>query len=354
MEQIEQLSKRAIKEHVFPGCVVGYVRADGKSEIWPFGQFTYDTASSEVGVDTVYDTASLTKSVATGCLTLHLIDCGKLSVQDKLIQYVPEFVNNFRDDVTIQHLLTYTIDGYGLTQFKNQTAAELHNTIMEKDFERTPGSTFKYTNIPAYLLGLVIERVAGKPIDVLSEELFYGPLGMRNTTFHPERRTKDSIVPTEEDMEWRERIIQGEVHDESAWIFAQVGRVVGQAGLFSTAPDLLRFMQMLLRGGEIDGRRYFSKEIVRAMYTNQIADIGEWNGLGWELNQPRYMGQSCTETTFGKTGFTGTVLIADASRNTALAILSNRIYPKRQPDASAINRFRSEISDAIFKYVQSL
>lgn len=348
MESIRALAEAAIAAKTFPGCVVGYVTTDGQTECWPYGHLTYDDGAPSVLTDTIYDTASLTKSVATASVALHLVDHGKLSIDDLLVDYVPEFANNYREQVTIKHLLTYAIDGYGLGKFKDRIADELHQIILTHDFVEPPGTVFKYTNVPAYLLGLVIERIAGRPLDVLADELFYGPLRMSRTTFHPDRFDKLLIPPTEIDASWRRRVVQGEVHDESASVCLADGRVVGQAGLFSTAPDLLRFMHMILRGGEFDGRRYFSEATVQQMYSNQLADIGESNGLGWELNQPRYMGTSCTPTTFGKTGFTGTVLIADVSRRVALVILSNRTYPHRPPDARAIHSFRSQVADAVF------
>jgi CubicO group peptidase (beta-lactamase class C family) len=125
--------------------------------------------------------------------------------------------------------------------------------------------------------------------------------------------------------------------------------IVGSAGLFSTAPDMLNFLEMLLNHGEINGQKYFAPLIMEQIQTNQIVEIGECAGLGWELNQPRYMGRHCGAKTFGKSGFTGCASVCDIQREVGFVILSNYTYPVRKPDAAPINKFRSDIADIIFE-----
>lgn len=345
--QITQEAERAIQEKVFPGCVVGIVNKNGERQILPFGNFTYDPSSPTVTGDTLYDTASITKSIPTASLALQLIDEGKLKLADKLIDYIPEFNNSDRENVLIKHLFTYTLDGYGLASLKGKSAADLYETLFTHDFERRPGTVFKYSNIPAALLGLVIEKVTGDTLDQLADEHFFKPLNMTRSTFYPERFPIDEIVPTESD-DWR-GLVHGIVHDESAYICKKEGKIVGHAGLFSTAPDILNFLEMLLHQGTFQDKKYFSENIVAQMGTNQIPELNEFTGLGWELNQPRYMGDYCTPHTFGKTGFTGTLCICDVEKEIAYVILSNRIFPKRPADSTAINAFRKKIGEIILR-----
>jgi CubicO group peptidase (beta-lactamase class C family) len=356
-ESIKQRIEEALEQKVFPGCVVGVVRRDGTRTILPFGRFTYDATAPEVKEDSIYDTASLTKSIPTGSLALQLIDHGKLKITDKLIDYIPEFNNSDRENVLIKHLLTYTIDGYGLAStldghdlnsLNKRSAAQLQQLLLTHDFERRPGTVFKYTNIPASLLGMVIEKIYGQPLDVLADEHFFKPLSMTRSTFSPEKFSLDEIVPTEID-DWRGEV-RGIVHDESAYIAKKEGKIVGHAGLFSTAGDILTFLEMLLRDGELNGQRFFSDKIIREMETNQIPELNDSTGLGWELNQPRYMGKHCLPHTFGKTGFTGTLCVCDREKEVAYVILSNRIYPKRPPDSAAINAVRADIGNLILGY----
>ena len=353
---ISQAVNQAIKNKTFPGCVVGVVNRNGERQILPFGNFTYDELSPKVEENTIYDTASLTKSIPTGSLALQFIDEGKLKLTDKLIDHIPEFNNSDRENVLIKHLLTYTLDGYGLASaiskiggksMKDITFSDLQNLLLTHNFENRPGTVFKYTNIPAALLGLVVEKISGNTIDNLADEHFFKPLNMTRSTFYPEKFSLDEIVPTEKD-DWR-GLVHGIVHDESAYICKKEAKIVGHAGLFSTAPDILSFLEMLLHRGTFQGQKYFSEKIVEQIGTNQIAELNDFTGLGWELNQSRFMGDYCTPHTFGKTGFTGTLCVCDVKKGVAYVILSNRIYPKRPDDSTAINIFRKNIGEVILK-----
>ena len=321
------------------------MKTNGEREVLPFGHFTYDKDAPKEEQNSIFDVASLSKSIVTGALALKLIDDGKLNVGDKVIDYIPEFHNSDRNNLLVKHLLTYTIDGYGLASLGERTPDELLDYVMTHDFEKAPGTVFKYTNIPAGLLGIVVERIYGDTLDNLADKHFFKPLNMTRTTFHPDKFPRKEIVPTEED---HRGLVHGVVHDESAWIFRTKGnRVMGHAGLFSTAPDLLNFLEMLLNKGELHGTRYFSENIVEQMYTNQIEELGDYTGLGWELYQPRYMGEHSGPHTFGKTGFTGCLCICDIDKGVAYVILSNRIYPKRPKDSLAINAFRASVGDIL-------
>lgn len=189
----------------------------------------------------------------------------------------------------------------------------------------------------------MVERVYGDSLDNLADTHFFKPLDMNRTTFYPEKFDLSEIVPTQD----TERgFIHGVVHDESAWVFkTKSNRIMGHAGIFSTVPDILNFMEMLLNDGCVNNKIYFSKEIVREMYTNQISELNDYNGLGWELHQPRYMGKYASQNTFGKTGFTGCLCICDISKEIAYVILSNRIYPHRPKDSKTINQFRASIGE---------
>ncbi len=353
-DQITKVAYRAIQEKVFPGCVIGIVNKNGVRDVLPFGNFTYDNASQLVKEDTIYDMASVTKSIPTSGLALQLIDQGRLGLNDKLIDYIPEFNNSDRENVLIKHLLTYTLDGYGLAaaldgtdgmSLGKRTTEDLFKVLMTHNFEKRPGTVFKYTNIPAALLGSVIERISNDTLDNLADERFFKPLKMTRTTFYPEKFIAEEIVPTEIDN-WR-GIVQGAVHDESAYVCKKENKIVGHAGLFSTAPDILNFLEMLLHKGTFQGKKYFSENIIEQMETNQIPELSDCTGLGWELNQERYMGKYCTPHTFGKTGFTGTLCVCDVEKGIAYVILTNRTFPRRPTDSTAINAFRKNISELV-------
>lgn len=348
-EKIQNKIIQAIEGKTFSACAVGVVRTNGDRFVVPGGKFTFDVGAQAVQENTIFDVASITKSIPTSSLALKLIDEGKLRVGDKLINFVPEFNNSDRGDVLIKHLLTQTLDyDFRLSSYKEKSPGEILDVIFTTDFKSKPGTKFFYTNGTSILLGLVVERIFKETLDKLGEKYFFGPLKMTQTSFDPLRKLeKEEIVPTEI-QEWRGGLVQGEVHDESAYVLRQK-MAVGSAGVFSTVPDLLNFLEMFLNDGSFRDKKYFSPEIVKQIQTNQLADIGQYAGLGWELNQPRYMGKHCSAKTFGKTGFTGCVCVCDIERGVGFVILSNYTYPTRKPDATPINKFRSAIADIVFE-----
>jgi len=343
---MEKRIERAIREKVFPGCVLGMI-SGGERSVTAFGRYTYDAASPAMRGDTIFDVASITKAIPTSSIALTLIDTGKLSLDDKLIEYIPEFRNSCRDKVLIRHLLTHTLDfGFRLSDYKDKGPDGLLDAILTAEFKAPPGTTFFYANATSILLGLVIERIFGKDLATLGEEVFFGPLRMNRTTFFPDRLNPKETAPTEIDA-WRGGTVQAQVHDESA--FALRPKIIaGSAGLFSTVPDLLNFMEMLSGRGTYNGREFFSPQIVEMMQTNFSDISGVTMGLGWELNQPRYMGDHCTPRTIGKTGFTGCVCLCDLAKQKSVVLLSNYTFPKRKADASLINSVRKDVADIVF------
>ena len=348
-EKIINKINLAIEEKIFSACAVGVVRTNGNKFVIPGGKFTFEADARAIQENTIFDLASITKSIPTSSLALKLIDEGKLRLEDKLISFVPEFRNSDRENILIKHLLTQTLDyNFRLSAYKDKSADEILEVIFTTEFKSKPGTKFFYTNATSILLGMVVEKILNEPLNKLSEKYFFGPLKMMHTMFEPLKKfKKEEIVPTE-NQEWRGGIIQAEVHDESAYVLNQK-MTVGSAGVFSTAPDLLNFLEMLLNNGSFGGKKYFSPEIMKQIQINQLAYINQYAGLGWELNQPRYMGKNCSEKTFGKTGFTGCVCVCDIEREVGFVILSNCTYPARKSDATLINKFRSDMADIVFE-----
>lgn len=340
MQVVAARAEQAIREKVFPGCVIGVLRK-GKREVTAFGRHTYTPDSPVVTIDLLYDCASLTKIIPTATLALQLIDEKKLALESKLIEFIPQYRTKYCDEVTILHLLTYTLGNTTPLSQAGTTPEEIFEVVCTEE-TKPPGTVFSYSNTPAFLLGIVIECIMRMSLDLAADERIFKPLGMTATTFNVGLR-KSHIAPTEED-------VQGMVHDESARVFSRahgpVGHartpmaalpplVCGHAGLFSTAPDLSKFLENLIAHPD------------ERLCTNQIAHLNASTALGFELNQP-FMGTKRSPRTFGKTGFTGTSIVCDFDRQTAIVILSNRTYPKRPKDASAINKFRSDICDIVF------
>ncbi len=311
-EELAGRAAEAISQKTFPGCVIGVVR-NGQQELWPFGRLTYDETSPEVGENTIYDLASITKSIPVAALAAMFVAQGKLNPNDKVVRYIPELQND--RDATVEDLLRYRVRGPRMSHLKYQTFEQVRTHIVETGFDGPSGGS-DYTNLPAFLLGIILERVGGKILPALAHTNFFGPLEMKGTSFFP--RDYERIAPTEvvDGVE-----IRGIVHDESARLFALRRRAVGHAGLFSTAPDLLKFLAALVQGT-------FPPVLEAAK-----------QGLGW---------QRFEHGTFGKTGFTGTYVAVDPEQKIGLVVLSNRTYPKRPGDTSAITALRTDIANLVF------
>ncbi len=338
-QKIADLAEAAIRDQVFPGCQVGYIRG-GEAVVLPFGRFGYESVSPVVSERTVYDVASITKSVPTNSLILKLIEDGRLGLDDKAARYLPEIHNDYREQILVRHLLTYTVIWdlpAGMSTVAKETPDRLIETLFEGKLKAAPGKQYFYTNPPAILLGMIAERVTGQPLDKLAKEVFFGPLKMERTDFDGGMWDAREVAPTAKDFRG---LVQGQPHDETAWALRKQGIIAGHAGLFTTSADLLRFAQMLLNKGELGGRRYFEPRTVAQMHTNQLEGIGERTGLGWEINLGELPASVRDHGVFGKTGFTGCALMMDPVEKVAMVYLSNRTYPERPASREGIQEFR--------------
>lgn len=318
MRDIKERAEQAIAERVFPGCVIGIVRG-GERHVLPFGTLAYDERKTRG--DTVYDLASVTKSIPLASLACILASEGKIRLEEKATAYIPDLQDEH--GATLEDLLRYRVRGPRMSTLALSTFGEIRSHMLERGFDGPPGDR-AYANAPAFVLGVALENATGETLLALAEKRLFGPMRMHDTTFFP--RGIERCAPTEvADGE----VVRGVVHDESARIFAKARRAAGHAGLFSTAPDLLAFAQALLSGEH--------PAIVE----------GAQQGLGWQVNEPGFMGALASPAAFGKTGFTGTSIIVDSARSLALVILSNRTYPARPVDTDAINAFRRDIAGIV-------
>ena len=346
MEAIVRLCNEAVERRIFPGCAVG-MAVDGVEWCGAFGKHTYGENSCPVDEESVYDVASITKAVPVACLALMLVDEGKVRVDDRLIDTVPEFTGGYRELITMRHLFSHTLDfGFRLSACRECGGEEILKRVLTAELKSRPGAVFSYANATSILLGLVIERKTGMSLDAAAERMLFTPLGMKHTSFFPDRFPVDRVVPTEFDP-WRGRMVQAEVHDESA--YALRPKAVGSAGVFSTLPDLMLVLRMLLGGGVSGKKRFFKTATVRLMGTDICPkESGAVAGAGWELRRPAFMGKRCGPSTFGKTGFTGCSMVVDPEKKAGIILLSNHVHPRRHADRSVINEVRRELADIVF------
>jgi CubicO group peptidase (beta-lactamase class C family) len=344
--------EKAIAEKAFPGATlaVGY---RGTFSVRAFGKLSYDARAAATNPSTSYDIASLTKVVVTTVLAEKLAEgdfAAALELDAPVARYLPEWASGqnaeWRRKVTVRHLLTHTS---GLPPFKEywRTSKGKQNTlskIFAEPLEYEPGTKEVYSDLGIILMAEIIERLTGRMLDDLARSYIFSPLGMKDTMFRPPKKLWPQIAPTEIDNNLRHRLVQGEVHDENAFA---IGGVSGHAGLFSTAPDLAAFCQMLLNGGVYAHERILRRATI-AQFTAPQPLSGGTRTLGWAVpTEGGSSGHYFSTHSFGHTGFTGTSIWIDPDRQLFVVLLTNRVHPTREN--TKIQQVRPALHDAVMK-----
>ncbi|MBX9582721.1 MAG: beta-lactamase family protein [Gemmataceae bacterium] len=353
MSGIDAAVEAALARGDCPGAVVVVVRRDEVVYRKALGHRAVTPETVPMTADTVFDLASLTKPVATGTAVMHLIERGKLKLDDPVAKHWPAFAANGKEAVTVGQLLLHTS---GLTadndlkDYAGGRAKSLDRIAAALKLEAPAGSRFRYSDVGYIVLGELVERITGKPVDRYAREHVFEPLKMADTGFRPDPKR---VAPTGK----REgKIILGEVHDPRAFA---LGGVAGHAGLFGTADDLARYARMLLRGGELDGVRVLKPETVKLFTEAHEVPEGKpsdppkklLRSYGWDVDTAytAQRGEGFGKTDgFGHTGFTGTSVWIDRPTQTAVVILTNRVHPD---DKGNVTRLRREVGTAAAKAV---
>jgi CubicO group peptidase (beta-lactamase class C family) len=281
--------------------------------------------------------------VATTSAVARLVGDGRLALDAPVQRYLPAWTGGGRGAVTVRHLLTHTsgLPAWRPLYKEAPSPAAALALVYATDVDTVPGVRYLYSDLGAILLGEVVARVSGEPLDAYAARALFAPVGMRDTRFRPAPAERARIAPTEYDP-WRQRHLRGEVHDENAHA---LGGVAGHAGLFSTADDLVRLARMYLGGGELDGRRVLDAAVV-AEFTRRQDPAVSHRALGWETaTGQNSAGRALSAAAFGHTGFTGTSLWIDPERDLFVLLLTNRVNPTRQN--VKIGGVRTRLADAV-------
>jgi CubicO group peptidase (beta-lactamase class C family) len=343
MAEVDRVADDGLAARAFPGGVLAVGKDSALVHLRPFGRFSYDDGAPEVKADTIYDIASLTKVVATTTMAMILVDEGKLDVRKPVSSFIDSFRGGAKDRVTVENLLTHSsgLEAWAPLYKEARGKDEFLQRVVAMDLAYAPGTKAVYSDLGFFLLGEVLERVAGEPLDAFVTRRVFEPLGMKSTMFCPGPDLVACIPPTERDA-WRGRLVRGEVHDENA---SALGGVAAHAGLFSTAGDLARFAQMLLNGGVYDHRRIVSRATIER-FTRPAGVPDSARAYGWDTPHPASSaGDLLSPRAFGHTGFTGTSMWIDPDRNLFVILLTNRVHPTRDNDA--IRLVRRHVADAV-------
>ncbi|SNT65616.1 CubicO group peptidase, beta-lactamase class C family [Asanoa hainanensis] len=278
--------------------------------------------------DTIFDVASMTK-LFTAIAAVQLVESGRLSLDARVVRYLPAFAAHGKSDITIRNLLTHTS---GLPADPDaslcayDTDAERWAAVLGIKPANPPNTVFLYADTNMMVLGKVIETITRQRLDRVVAERITGPLRMRETMFNPPARLRSRIAA--EEYQPGRGIVWGSVHDENAYC---LGGVSGHAGVFATARDLATLAQALLNGGRYGDARILSERSTRSLFTDYNGAFPTHaHGLGFELDQRRYMGALSSPVTAGHTGFTGTSIVIDPLAHSFAILLTNRVHPTRE------------------------
>jgi beta-N-acetylhexosaminidase len=340
---------RALAAKAFPGGVLAVGREGALVHLRPFGRQTYAAGAPEVHADTLYDLASLTKVIVTTTTAMILVDEGRLDLSRPVSAFLPGFRGGAKDKVTVEHLLTHSsgIDWWAPLYKELHGQPEYVRRIVGMDLVYEPGAKALYSDLGLILLGEILERVAGEPLDAFARKRIFEPLGMKETRFRPGRELLPRIAPTEVVAE-RGGLVHGAVHDENAMA---LGGVAPHAGLFGTAGDLARFAQMLLNGGVFEHQRIVSRATLER-FTSVVRVPGSSRAYGWEKPTPENSaGLRLSPAAFGHTGFTGTSMWIDPAQKLFVILLTNRVHPTRENNQ--IREVRRVVNNSVVEAIQA-
>lgn len=384
LSAIDDVVNQGLQAQAYPGAQV-LVAVDGEV-VWneAYGR-TASSGGRAVRTDDVYDLASITKVASTTIALMKLVDEGKVDLDLPLGHYLTEIEGEHpaHARMSLRDILTHQAGLKPFMPFQNRlmkdggfkpgmisdTASATHGLRVAEglyirneykdslfqwvlDAPLEAKGTYVYSDMGYYLVQEMIERITGQSLDQFVAERFYRPLGAATLTYKPyERFSKDRIAPTEQDDLFRKRLVWGDVHDPGAAI---KGGVAGHAGLFGSANDLAKVMQMLANGGTYGGTRYLSDAVVREFTKCQFCapnGSGNRRGLGWDKPVRDGKGGPTCEcvsyASFGHTGFTGTMAWADPEQHVVYIFLSNRVNPSAATNKLLELGIRTKVQEVV-------
>ncbi len=384
LTEIDGLMQEAMDMKATPGAVV-LVAKDGKIVYnKAYGHHTYSKKRRVQKTD-IYDLASITKIAASTISMMKLYENGEVNINGRTSDYLPVLKGTNKENMTILDMMahraqlkpwipffeatvskrkkplpkyysskkseTYNIQVADKLFMKESYIGEMWKLIYDSELLST--RRYRYSDLAFYLVAQTIEEVKKQSLDKYADQHFYKKLGLHTTTFNPlEKFSKSVIPPSEDDRYWRQKRVQGHVHDMGA---AMLGGVSGHAGLFSNANDLAIIMQMLLNEGYYGGEQFFSPSTVR-LFTNRHTECTR-RGIGFDMKEldssrSQNMSEKASANTFGHLGFTGTCAWADPDENLIYIVLTNRTFPSMRKNKWGGEDFRPRMQSIVYDALQ--
>jgi CubicO group peptidase (beta-lactamase class C family) len=382
LSKIDSLAQNGINEKAYPGCQVLVARNGNIVYQKSFGYHTYEKKNPVLNED-LYDLASITKVAASVPALMKLVDDKKINLDYSLCDYLDYVKDTEYENMNIRRMLAHTaglvswIPFYNKTLSRGQLKLDVYNSSFSEEYNTKVADNlyikpsfkdsirywitnhgihkkkeYRYSDLGYYFYKDIIEKQISKPMDVVLDSFLYKPLGAISLTYNPLKRfDKNEIIPTENDMIFRKRLIHGYVHDPGA---AMIGGVAGHAGLFSNANDLAKLFQMYLNWGVYGSQKFVTKEVIEEFIKCQYCKEDNRRGAGFDKPSTTEAGPTCTcvsYASFGHTGFTGTMVWADPDEDIIYIFLSNRVYPDAENKKLVRMNIRTDIQSVIYESI---
>ena len=381
--RIDSILNSQVANEKIPGAVI-QIKKDGKviyKQAYGYAQ-KYDinrnllNPPELMNTATLFDMASLTKVIGTTTSIMLLVDRGLIKIDDPVGKYINSFDTGAKQEITIRHLLTHTaglIEWYPLFYFSSDKKTT-YKLIGQLPLKYPVGMQRRYSDLGFILLGEIIEKVSGMPLEQFEKQNIFVPLGMTHTTYNPLQHGRTTNIaatslgnPYETRMVydsslgyavkgldptswngWRKYVVKGEVNDGNA--FYANGGIAGSAGLFSTVDDMQKLVDMLMHKGKVGNKQFISSRVIDSFFVKDQFN----NGLGWMMDTTDSFLKNGPEGTFGHTGFTGTSIMVVPQSNLSVILLINRQNMGLLKSGYYYNvtPVRREIFETVVKYFQ--
>jgi serine-type D-Ala-D-Ala carboxypeptidase len=381
ISKIDSILQTKINLDEIPGAVIKIKK--GKEIIYEhaFGyawkyDFNHNLLSppEKMTVNHLFDIASLTKVIGTTTSVMLLVDRGLLQIEDPVYKYVKAFDTPDKREITIRHLLTHTAGLYEWypLYYRAVNKSESYRLIGDLPLMFPVGKQRRYSDLGFVILGEIIEIVSRQSLETFEEQNIFIPLQMKNTVYNPLKKGRFNKIaatspgnPYEKRMVydstlgykikdidpalwngWRKYTLRGEVNDGNAW-YAN-GGISGAAGLFSTADDLQKLIDMLINKGKVGSLQFISEKTIQTFLTSDNFN----NGLGWMMDPDNSFMKNGPAGTFGHTGFTGPSISVIPGDNISVILLINRQNTGllSNGDYYNVNPVRLQVFNAVLNY----
>lgn len=325
LRAVDAAIEKAIAEGKTPGGVL-WLESRGNVYTKAYGDKSLIPGTEETTPDTIYDAASVTKVAATTMALMELVESHQLLIDAPVASYLPEFSAVAGDAISVRHLMTHT-SGLrpGLSLRENWTGIDAaYQLACSQTLQSQPGEKFVYSDINFILLGILVAKVSGSPLDEFVKQKIFQPLGMKDSSFNPDPSLNSRIAPTQQ---IGDEMLRGVVHDPTA---RRMGGVAGHAGLFTTASDLAQLARMILHDGTIEHTSHFKKSTLDQMrQVHSRGHLDNFRSLGWDVDTgyTRLRGAHFPVGGIGHTGFTGPSMWIDFDTRSMVIFMSNRVHP---------------------------